>query len=85
MVKVAEGEDWKGRSEKEEASLVFREVWEKARGWEGYQMKKAEFLRRQKEWDKHRKRENMSGGKSMKAEREVSSEDKASGASSIAN
>ena len=85
VVKVAKGEDWKGRSEKEEASLVFREVWEKARGWEGYQMKKAEFLRRQKERDKQRKRENMSGGKSMKAEREVSSEDKASGASSIAN
>lgn len=68
VVKVTEGEDWKGRSEKEEASLVFREVWEKARGWEGYQVKKAEFMRRQKEWDKQRRRGNTSKQKSMKAE-----------------
>ena len=79
VVKVAEGEDWKGRSEKAEASLVFREVWDKARSWEGYQVKKAEFLRRQREWDKQRTRENMSGGQSMNAEREVSCEDRASG------
>ena len=78
VLKVAEGEDWKGRSEKGEASLVFREVWEKARGWEGYQVKKAEFLRRQKEWDKQQMRENTSEGKSMQAEREVNCEDKAS-------
>ncbi len=78
VVKVAEGEDWKGRSEKEEASLVFREMWDKARKWEGYQVKKAKFLERQKEWDKQRTRENRSEGKSMKAEREVSCEDKAS-------
>ena len=68
MVKVAEGEDWKGRSEKEEASRVFREVWEKARVWEGYQMKKAEFLRRQKEWDQQRIREDKFEGKSITAE-----------------
>ena len=68
VVKVAEGEDWKGRSEKEEASRVFREVWEKARGWKGYQVKKAEFLRRQKEWDQQRIREDRFEGKSITAE-----------------
>lgn len=78
VVRVAEGEEWKGRREKEEASLVFREVWERARGWEGYQVKKAEFLRRQKEWDKQRKRDNISKRKSLKAERVVGCEDKAS-------
>ena len=68
VVKVAEGEEWKGRSEKEEASRVFREVWERARGWEGYQVKKAEFLKRQKERDKQRTREKIAERKNIKAE-----------------
>jgi hypothetical protein len=44
-----------GKSEKEEASLVFREVWERAKGWEGYVEKKERFLKEQKEWDRERK------------------------------
>lgn len=53
-------EGWK---EKEEASRVFREVWEKARTSKGYQVKKAEFLQRQKEWDKQNKAKLGKGAK----------------------
>ena len=53
-----DGDRWKGSEEwkeKDEASMVFREVLGKARALKGYQAKKAEFLKRQKEWDKQRK------------------------------
>ena len=56
-----DGDGWKGSEgwkEKDEASRIFREMWEKARALEGYQAKKAEFLKRQKEWDKRRKAES---------------------------
>ncbi|KAL9073372.1 MAG: hypothetical protein Q9161_002987 [Pseudevernia consocians] len=55
-----DGDGWKGSEgwkEKDEASRVFKEVLEKARASTGYQVKKAEFLKRQKEWDKQRKAE----------------------------
>lgn len=54
------GDGWEGSEgwrEKDEASRIFKGVWEKAKGWEGYQVKKAEFLKRQKEWDKQRRGE----------------------------
>jgi len=41
-----------GREEKEEASRVFREVWERCKAHEGYQELKKEFQREQKEWIK---------------------------------
>jgi len=53
---IAVGE---GRKEKEEASVIFREVWERVRSHKGYLEMKAEFLRRQREWD--RKRETGDG------------------------
>jgi len=37
---------------KEEASRVFREVWERCRGHEGYQRRKEAFQKEQKEWDR---------------------------------
>merc|ERR1711939_595383 len=40
------------REEKEEASRVFREVWERCKAHEGYQELKKEFQREQKEWIK---------------------------------
>ena len=49
---------WKGSEgwkEKDEASRVFKEVWEKARATKGYQAKKAEFLKNQRKWDKQGK------------------------------
>ena len=52
------GDEWKGSEgwkEKEEASRIFKEVWGRARAFKGYQVKKAEFLKRQKEWDKQNK------------------------------
>lgn len=48
--------DFEGRDEKMEASLVFREVWEKAKRHEGYQRKKERFQKEQKEWDKAQQR-----------------------------
>ncbi|KAH7411011.1 hypothetical protein BKA64DRAFT_662381 [Cadophora sp. MPI-SDFR-AT-0126] len=42
-----------GREEKEEASRVFREVWERCKVHEGYLEMKEEFQREQKEWIKN--------------------------------
>lgn len=39
-----------GKEEKEGASAVFREVWERCRGHEGYAELKKVFLREQKVW-----------------------------------
>ena len=58
--------DWKGRQEKEQASLVFREVWEKAKNWEGYVRRKEQFLERQKEW---KRAEGKHKGNAKKAEK----------------
>jgi hypothetical protein len=41
-----------GAAEKLEASNIFKAVWEQCREHEGYQMRKEEFLKEQKEWDK---------------------------------
>lgn len=53
---LAKDEDFEGRAEKLEASLIFKEVWEKAKMHAGYQAKKERFLKEQKEWDKAQKR-----------------------------
>lgn len=61
-----DGDGWKGSEgwkEKDEASRIFKEVWEKARLSKGYQAKKAEFLKRQKKWDKRRKADLGKGNK----------------------
>lgn len=39
-----------GREEKEEASRIFREVWERCKAHGGYQGMKKVFLKEQKEW-----------------------------------
>ena len=46
-----------GAGEKLEASLIFRNMWEKAKEHDGYVKKKEKFLKEQKEWDKQRKKE----------------------------
>ena len=56
-----DGDGWKGSEgwkEKEEASRIFKEVWEKVKASNGYQMKKADFLKRQNQWDKQKKAES---------------------------
>ena len=53
--KELEKKDHQGRKEKEEASRIFREVWEKCKKHEGYIRRKEEFLREQKDWDKEQK------------------------------
>lgn len=53
---LAKDGDFEGRAEKLEASLIFKEVWEKAKGHEGYRVKKERFLKEQREWDKAQKK-----------------------------
>ncbi|KZM27127.1 uncharacterized protein EKO05_0009006 [Ascochyta rabiei] len=53
---LVQDEDFEGRAEKLEASLVFKEVWEKAKRHDGYQSKKERFQKEQKEWDKAQKK-----------------------------
>ena len=55
VIKVGVTKDWEGRKEKEEASAIFREAWERARDYEPYQEMKKEFLKSQKEWKKEEK------------------------------
>ncbi|KAF2703593.1 hypothetical protein K504DRAFT_538695 [Pleomassaria siparia CBS 279.74] len=55
-----------GASEKLEASLIFRDVWEKARKHEGYIDKKARFMAEQKEWDKEEKAKAKANGEEEK-------------------
>jgi hypothetical protein len=43
--------------EKLEASLIFREAWERAKKHEGYLEKKERFQAEQKEWDKEKRKE----------------------------
>jgi hypothetical protein len=53
---LAKSDNHEGAKEKLEASLVFREVWEKAKQHEGYVEKKERFMKEQKEWDKETKK-----------------------------
>ncbi|KAJ4368054.1 hypothetical protein N0V83_006409 [Neocucurbitaria cava] len=46
-----------GKEEKEEASRIFREVWERVKSREGYQRGKEKFLKEQREWDREIKKE----------------------------
>ncbi|KAI0394936.1 hypothetical protein F5Y17DRAFT_234045 [Xylariaceae sp. FL0594] len=43
-----------GKEEKEQASLIFREVWIRCKDHEGYKRRKQEFLKEQREWMKDR-------------------------------
>ena len=43
--------DHEGKAEKEEASLIFREVWERCKAYQGYDQKKQQFLENQRAWD----------------------------------
>ena len=47
--------DHGGKAEKEEASLIFREVWERCKAHEGYLRKKQLFLEHQKTWAQEQK------------------------------
>jgi hypothetical protein len=49
---LAQSEGHAGKQEKEEASQVFRAVWERCKAHEGYQRRKEAFLKEQKEWMK---------------------------------
>jgi len=51
-VELEKSQGHEGMREKEEASLVFREVWKRCRGHEGYQRRKEAFMAEQKEWDR---------------------------------
>ncbi|KAE8450392.1 hypothetical protein EG329_006466 [Mollisiaceae sp. DMI_Dod_QoI] len=47
---IEKSKDHRGREEKEEASRIFREVWERCKAHEGYQEMKKVFLKEQKKW-----------------------------------
>ena len=47
---IEKSQGHEGREEKEEASRIFRGVWERCRGHAGYQELKKEFLTEQKAW-----------------------------------
>ncbi|KAF2829291.1 hypothetical protein CC86DRAFT_403936 [Ophiobolus disseminans] len=51
-----------GMEEKLEASAIFKEVWEKAKGHEGYVRLKEAFQKEQKEWDKEQKKVKKEDG-----------------------
>jgi len=53
---LVQDKDFEGKDEKLEASLIFREVWEKAKCHDGYLAKKERFIKEQKEWDNAQKR-----------------------------
>lgn len=52
---LAKSKGHEGKEEKEQVSLIFKEVWERCKRHEGYQEKKEAFLAEQKEWDKAEK------------------------------
>jgi hypothetical protein len=52
---IAKSQGHEGRDEKEEASRIFRDVWERCKSHEGYQKLKKEFQREQNEWLKMEK------------------------------
>ena len=51
---IDRSEGHKGKEEKEEASRVFRRVWERCKEHEGYAILKEAFLAEQKEWERDR-------------------------------
>lgn len=62
-----------GMSDKLEASGIFKEVWERAKAFEGYVEKKERFQMEQREWDK--KLKNEAKTKAMEVKREVKTEE----------
>ena len=52
QIELEKSEGHKGQKEKEEASAIFKEVWERCKAHEGYQLRKIAFQEEQKEWDK---------------------------------
>lgn len=62
-------EEFEGRAEKLESSMIFKEFLEKAKSHGGYQAKKERFQKEQKEWNKAQK------GDSAKMDSEVEEED----------
>ncbi|KAE9371223.1 hypothetical protein N431DRAFT_467416 [Stipitochalara longipes BDJ] len=47
---IEKSKEHEGKAEKEEASRIFREVWERCRVHEGYLELKQKFLKEQREW-----------------------------------
>jgi hypothetical protein len=54
---LEKSENHDGAKEKLQASLVFREVWERAKKHEGYVERKERFMKEQREWDKQNKKQ----------------------------
>ncbi|CZS88991.1 uncharacterized protein RAG0_00483 [Rhynchosporium agropyri] len=50
VVPIPRSQGHDGKEEKEQASKIFKEVWERCKAHEGYQELKKEFQKEQKEW-----------------------------------
>ena len=48
---IEKSKEHEGKEEKEQASLVFRGVWERCKAHEGYAESKRRFLNEQREWE----------------------------------
>jgi len=55
-----EVEDWGGRKEKEEASRIFRDQWEKVKIRDAYVARKEEWVKAQREWGRAHRMEGAS-------------------------
>jgi hypothetical protein len=73
-VQKEKSEGHQDQKEKEEASQIFRGVWERARKHEGYVEKKKVFLEKQKAWDRVQKRKNSGKHAKSQAEPEIKAE-----------
>ena len=63
-------DDWDGRREKQEASRIFRDYWNKAKNHQGYVRRKQTILKRQKEWEKSKKAEEGRAGEGNRKRRD---------------
>jgi hypothetical protein len=54
---VEKSKGHEGREQKEEASRIFKVVWERCKAHEGYNELKKQFVKEQKEWEKMQKDE----------------------------
>ncbi len=72
---LAKSKGHEGMEEKLEASAIFKEVWEKAKVYEGYVEKKERFMKEQKEWDREQKKIKKEEGEVKKEDGEIKKEE----------
>ncbi|RMZ72406.1 lung carbonyl reductase [Pyrenophora seminiperda CCB06] len=61
-VQLEKSQGHAGKQDKEEASGIFKEVWERVKGDEVYLKKKEEFVVEKREWERERRSREKEGG-----------------------